>query len=59
MVGEPFDLLVEAVAAEFLDRPDDPGVEGAPAFAEQTAICHLVGEHSSQKRTPSRLSNWH
>ena len=41
---QTFDVLVETVAVERLDRPDNPGVEGAPTLLQEAAVGHLVGE---------------
>ena len=43
-MGEPLDLLAEAIPVERLDRLDDPRVQRAPALLEQAAVGHLVGE---------------
>jgi hypothetical protein len=44
VVGEPLDLLVEAIPVERLDRRDDPRVKLAPALLQQATVCHVVRE---------------
>ena len=44
MVGQPLDLVGQAVGIEPLDGFDDPGVEGAPPLLEQAAVGDLVGQ---------------
>ena len=43
-MGEPLDLLAEAIAVERLDRLDDPRVERAAPLLQQPAVGDLVGE---------------
>ena len=43
-MGEPLDVLGQALGVERLDGVDDPGVERAPAILEQAPVGHLVGE---------------
>jgi len=44
VVGQPVDMLDQAVRIEPLDRLRDPAMEGATSVLEQTAVGHLVGE---------------
>ena len=44
MVGQPLDLLGQAVPGERLDGLDDAGVQHAPPLLEQAAVGHLVGQ---------------
>ena len=44
VVGQPLDLLGEALGREPLDGLDDAGVQGAPPLLEQALVGHLVGE---------------
>jgi len=39
---QTFDVLVETVAVERLDRPDNPGVEGAPTLLQEAAVGHFI-----------------
>jgi len=41
---QTFDVLVETVAVERLDRPDNPGVEGAPTLLQEAAVGHFMSE---------------
>ena len=43
-MGEPLDLLAEAILVERLDRLDDPRVKLAPALLQQSAVRDLVRE---------------
>jgi hypothetical protein len=43
-MGEPLDVLPEAIPVECLDRVDDPSVQLAPARLQQSAVRDLVGE---------------
>ena len=43
-MGEPLDLLAEAVSVERLDRLDDPRVERAAPLLQQAAVGDLVRE---------------
>ena len=44
MVGEPVDVLAEAVAALRLQRLHDPGVELAPPLLQEALVGHLIGQ---------------
>jgi hypothetical protein len=44
MVGQPFDLLGQAVSIESLNGLDDAGVECPPPVTEEALIRHLAGE---------------
>ena len=44
MVGEPLDVLGQAVGVQRLDRLHDPRVQRAPPLLEQAAVGDLVGE---------------
>ena len=44
VMGEPLDLLAQAIPVERLDRVDDPRVKRAAALLEQTAVRDLVRE---------------
>ena len=44
VVGQPLDVLGQAIAMERLDGLHDPRVERPPALVEQAAVGHLVGE---------------
>ena len=43
-MGEPFDLLAEAICVERLDRADDPRMKLAAALLQQAAVRDLVRE---------------
>ena len=43
-MGQPLDLLGQALGVEPLDGLDDPGVERAPPVLEQAVVGHLVRE---------------
>jgi hypothetical protein len=44
MVGEPFDLVGQALRVEPFDGLHDAAVEGTPPFLQQAPIGHLMGE---------------
>ena len=44
MMGEPLDMLAEAIPVECLDRVDDPCVQLTATLLQQTAVSHLVGK---------------
>ena len=44
VMGEPLDLLAEAIPVERLDRVDDPRVKLAAPLLQQAAVRDLVGE---------------
>jgi hypothetical protein len=44
MVGQPLDVLDQAVAVDRLDRFEDPGVEDALAILEEAPVHDLVGQ---------------
>ena len=44
VVGEPLDLLREAIGVKRLDSLDDPRVQRAAPLLEQAAVGHLMGE---------------
>jgi hypothetical protein len=44
MMGEPLDLLTEAVSVERLDGVDDPCVKLAPTVPQEPAVRDLVRE---------------
>ena len=43
-MGEPLDLLAEAIAVERLDRVDDPRVKLVAAIVQESAVGDLVRE---------------
>ena len=44
MVGEPVDVLAEAIAALRLQRLHDPGVKLAPPLLQEALVRHLIGQ---------------
>jgi hypothetical protein len=44
VMGEPVDVLAEAISVECLDRPDDPRVQVVPSLVQEAAVRHLVGQ---------------
>jgi hypothetical protein len=46
VVGQAFDLLVQAVPGERLKDLDNPRVQGAPPLLEEAAIGHLHGQEA-------------
>ena len=43
-MGDPLDLLLQSVALESLDCPDDPRVDGPAAIGKESAVRHLLRE---------------
>ena len=43
-MGQPLDVLVQAVGVQPLDRLDDPAVQRLAALLEQAAVRDLVGQ---------------
>src|SRR5207245_7231556 len=44
VMGEPLDLLAQALPVKRLDRGDDPRVQLAPPLLQESAVRHLVRE---------------
>jgi hypothetical protein len=44
MVGQPFDVLGQAVRIQPFERIHNPAVEGAPSLLPETPLRHLVGQ---------------
>jgi hypothetical protein len=57
-MGEPLDLLAEAIPVERLDGVDDPRVKLAPAFAQGSeggeCSCHLCSNAGRDGGEPAR-----
>ena len=59
MVGDPLDVLSEAIRVERLECVDDPAVQHAPSLLNEARVGHLVGqrvlEHVFDAREQARL----